>query len=245
MENKYLLRVSDLSHEFTSETGDNFSVLSHISFELQKNEFISVIGPSGCGKSTLIKIIAGLIKPKTGFIDIKAPKTSMVFQHFAIFPWLNVFDNVDYGLKMANQLKAERIKTVKHILKEVGLFDVQDKYPRELSGGMMQRVGIARALVVNPELLLMDEPFSSLDNFTSEKLRQEVLYFWQKYNLSFLMVTHLIEEAVEVSDKVIILSSRPAGIKRIMDIPLKRPRNKRSQEFFKISDEIASLIDRK
>jgi NitT/TauT family transport system ATP-binding protein len=243
MENNYLLKIENLSQKLNLDSGEKLSVLDNISIDIKKGEFVSVVGPSGCGKSTLVKIIAGLDRAESGKIISGAGKISMVFQHFAVFPWLNVFENVGFGLKMSDYPKSETVKAVRDVLREVGLFDSKEKYPKELSGGMLQRVGIARALAVNPELLLMDEPFSSLDYFTAEKLRKEVINFWEKRKMSILMVTHLIEEAIEVSDRVVVLSHRPAFVKKVIDIPLERPRDKRSSEFFKLLDEITSLID--
>ncbi len=196
MQNDFILKVNDLSHSFNEENKRNFDVIKNVSFSVKKGEFLSIVGPSGSGKSTLLRIIAGLIQPTRGSVELNTDKRAMVFQNFAIFPWLTVHDNIGFGLKMANITKKERKAIVSEKIKEVGLTGFDKKYPKELSGGMRQRVGIARALAVNPELLIMDEPFSSLDTFTAEKLRSDLLDIWNKYKMTVVMVTHLVEEAL-------------------------------------------------
>jgi len=243
MQNDFILKVNDLSHSFNEENKRNFDVIKNVSFSVKKGEFLSIVGPSGSGKSTLLRIITGLIQPTRGSIELNTDKTAMVFQNFAIFPWLTVHDNIGFGLKMANIPKKERKAIVSEKIKEVGLTGFDKKYPKELSGGMRQRVGLARALAVNPELLIMDEPFSSLDTFTAEKLRSDLLEIWYKYQMTIVMVTHLVEEALQLSDRVIIVSKRPAEIKQILDVNLDRPRNIRSEHFFSLLDNITSQIE--
>jgi NitT/TauT family transport system ATP-binding protein len=232
MENNLALKISHLHHSFPEEEGRKLEVIKDISFEAQKGEFLSIVGPSGGGKSTLLRIIAGL-----------SNKIAMVFQNFAIFPWLTAYENIEFGLKMKGINVRERKKIVHEKIKEVGLSGFENKYPKELSGGMRQRVGIARALAVNPEILLVDEPFSSLDAFTAEKLRKDLLAIWLQYKMTVVMVTHLVEEAVQLSDRVLVLSPRPAKIKLELAIPLKHPRDKRSQEFYALVDKIVAEIE--
>ena len=243
MQNDFILKVNDLSHRFNEEDKKDLEVIKDVSFSVKKGEFLSIVGPSGSGKSTLLRIIAGLIQPTRGSVELNTDKRAMVFQNFAIFPWLTVHDNIGFGLKMANITKKERKAIVSEKIKEVGLTGFDKKYPKELSGGMRQRVGLARALAVNPELLIMDEPFSSLDTFTAEKLRSDLLEIWYKYQMTIVMVTHLVEEALQLSDRVIIVSKRPAEIKQILDVNLDRPRNIRSEHFFSLLDNITSQIE--
>jgi NitT/TauT family transport system ATP-binding protein len=243
MENNLALKISHLRHSFLEEGRRKLEVVKDISFEVRKGEFLSIVGPSGGGKSTLLRIIAGLIKQTSGSLESGSDKMAMVFQNFAIFPWLTVHENIEFGLKMNGIPARERRSIAREKIKEVGLTGFEDKYPKELSGGMRQRVGIARALAVSPEILLVDEPFSSLDAFTAEKLREDLLAIWLRYRMTVVMVTHLVEEAVQLSDRILVLSPRPAAIKLEMDVPLVRPRNKRSQEFYAIADRITGEIE--
>lgn len=243
MENKPILKVSNLSYYFLLEKKKHFDVLKEISFDVQEGEFLSIVGVSGCGKSTLLKIIAGLIKPNRGSIESHSDQLAMVFQNFAIFPWLTVRENIEFGLKMKGVPQKERDVLATEKIKDVGLIGFEDKYPKALSGGMRQRVGLARALALNPKILLMDEPFSSLDTFTAEKLRSDLLGIWQKYKMTIVMVTHFVEEAIELSDKIIVLSKRPAIVKNQIEISLARPRDKRSKEFYVLLDKITSGIE--
>jgi len=243
MENNLALKVSHLYHSFPEEGGGKLEVVKDVSFEVKEGEFLSVVGPSGGGKSTLLRIIAGLVKRTSGSVELVSSKIAMVFQNFAIFPWLTVHENIEFGLKMGDVPSKERKSIVREKIKEVGLTGFEDKYPKELSGGMRQRVGIARALAVNPEILLVDEPFSSLDTFTAEKLRSDLLDIWLKYKMSVVMVTHLVEEAVQLSDRILVLSRRPARIKLEVEVPLKRPRERRADEFYAIVDKITREIE--
>ena len=238
-----LIKVSAVSHSFVMENMERLSVLHNISFQVYPREFVAVVGPSGCGKSTLLKMVAGLQPPDQGKIELTAQKIAVVFQNFAIFPWLTVLDNVEFGLKMSGVAKTERQKVAKEKIAEVGLSGFEDKYPIQLSGGMKQQVGLARALAIAPDLLLMDEPFSSLDALTAERLRADLLKIWDKYQMTVVLVTHLVEEAVELADRVILFSARPAAVKKEFKIDLPRPRAKRSSEFYKLLDAITADID--
>ncbi|MBU6415425.1 ABC transporter ATP-binding protein [Patescibacteria group bacterium] len=243
MPNNPAVKINNLSYHFTLEDKKRFEVLKNISFEVRQGEFFSIVGPSGSGKSTLLRIIAGLIQPSSGSVELLAKKSAMVFQNFAIFPWLTVHENVAFGLRMAGVPAAEQNKIVQEKIKEVGLPGFEKKYPKELSGGMRQRVGIARALAVSPELLLMDEPFSGLDAFTADALRSDLLQIWQKHRMTVVMVTHLVEEALQLSDRIMIVSRRPAEVKQILEVPMARPRNMRSVQFFSLADRIKSQIE--
>ena len=218
-------------------------VIENITFTAMKDEFVSIIGPSGCGKSTLLRIIAGLIKPLHGKILyngtlVEKPNRdiSFVFQDFALLPWLTNIENVKLGLSLFDISEEEKERKAKLLFKKMGLEGFEKAYPNMLSGGMKQRVGLARAIISDPKVLLMDEPFSSLDELTAEALRSDVINMMrsQDTNVSLVvMVTHNVEEAVELSNKVVILSERPSHVKEIKRIRLKYPRNKRSKEFMR------------
>ncbi|MGB9797193.1 MAG: ABC transporter ATP-binding protein [bacterium] len=230
----------------------NIVVLEDISFEINEGEFVCLVGPSGCGKSTLLRMIVGLDRPTKGEILYRGekvnginPKTALVFQNFALIPWLTVWQNVELGLEARGIDKKERERRVRYWLEKVGLDGHENAYPRELSGGMKQRVGFARALALEPELLCMDEPFSSLDPLTSQNLREELLRLWGDKELptvSILMVTHSIEEAIFMSDRVLIMSTHPGKIIGDIKVELSRPRNMRDEAFQKFVDEIYAMI---
>lgn len=245
------LEVKHVSKTYTDESR-SLTVLKDISFEAEEGEFICIIGPSGSGKSTLLRMITGLDRPTGGEIIFKNRKVegvtegmAMVFQSFALFPWLTVLDNVTIGLEAKGIVRKERIAMAEKYIDKVGLDGFEEAFPRELSGGMKQRVGIARALTMEPELLCMDEPFSALDAFTAQNLREEVLDLWQDENLpvkTVLMVTHGIEEAVFMADRIIVLSKRPAKVVADVKIELPRPRNMKDRAFSDVADRIYSLI---
>lgn len=244
-----LLSLHNITHHFTEEDHRRFLVLENVSFDMHEGEFVCVIGPSGCGKSTLLRIIAGLITPDAGEVLLhgkppvpEEPEDAMVFQHFALFPFLNVVENIEFGLKMFGTDKKERHRRVQALVKEMGLVGAEHRYPKELSGGMRQRVGLARAFAVQPKVLLMDEPFSALDAFTAETLRQEVLRVWKTSGQTIVMVTHLVEEAIELADRIIVMSAHPGRVTRIMENHLERPRNKRTKHFFELVDELTSYV---
>jgi len=246
-----LLEVKDVSRSYV-ENGKEFKVLDRIRFDLSEKDFVCIVGPSGCGKSTLLRMIVGLDKPTTGQVLFEGkpitpeePQVAMVFQSFALFPWLTVTQNVELGLEARHVPPDERHMESRKFIDAVGLSGFENAFPRELSGGMKQRVGLARALSMEPLLLCMDEPFSSLDALTAQNLRDEILRLWTNPNLppkAVLMVTHLIEEAVYLADRVIVLTSRPGTIAAELEIDLPRPRNRKEPEFYGWTDEIYSLI---
>ncbi len=227
-------------------------VLDRVGLSVSKGEFVALVGPSGCGKSTLLRIIAGLVKPSKGDvifenkkIDGINPNVSIVFQTFGLLPWLDVTENIMLGLEARGLGLKERLRKAFKYIDLVGLEGFEEAYPRELSGGMKQRVGIARALVMEPELLLMDEPFSALDAFTAQNLREEILRLWSSGNLSLksiIMVTHNIEEAIYLANRVVVLSTHPGRIIGDVPIPLERPRDRNSVEFNKLYDKIYSMV---
>lgn len=222
---------------------DSLTVLENVSLSIKRKKFVCLIGPSGCGKSTFLRILAGLIQPDEGTVRFSGSHTlSMVFQNFALFPWLTVEQNIGFGLQMQGVSAVKRERLVREHMREMGLSGFEHQHPKELSGGMRQRVGIARALTMQPDILLMDEPFSSLDALTAETLRREVLDVWQRDQITVVMVTHLIEEAVEMADEIVIFSPGPGKILKTVPITLPRPRNRRSQVFYTLVDTLAHYI---
>ncbi len=215
-------------------------------------EFLAIVGPSGCGKSTMLRIIDGLDVPTSGEVlfhgqPVTSPisKIGVIFQSFALIPWKTVLGNVEMALAMTAISKDEQLKVAKKYIQDVGLEGFETSYPKELSGGMKQRVGIARALALQPEVLLMDEPFSSLDALTAETLRREVLDIWtdQAYPTNaVIMVTHNVQEAVYMADRVLVLSGRPAKIVDDVVISLQRPRSQRDPTLYDYTDRIVSKI---
>ena len=248
---KELLKLKDITQLFPLKK-KNVVVLDKISFNVNEGEFVSLVGPSGCGKSTLLRIIAGLVKPSSGNIFFRNEEihginlhVSIVFQTFGLLPWLDVTENITLGLEARGVGLKERLRKAFKYIDLVGLEGFEEAYPRELSGGMKQRVGIARALVMEPELLLMDEPFSALDAFTAQSLREEILRLWSSGKLSLksiIMVTHNIEEAIYLSDRVIVLSTHPGRVIGDIHIPMTRPRDRDSVEFTRLYDKIYSMV---
>ncbi|MGD1099336.1 MAG: ABC transporter ATP-binding protein [Thermoplasmata archaeon] len=246
-----LIRVEHLDKSFASRHG-SISIMRDISFEVKDSDFVAIVGPSGCGKSTLLRLIQGLDHPTAGSIffqdqkvEAVCPQMAMVFQSFALYPWLTVAQNVAFGLE-ALRWAPERIASqVERYISVTGLDGFQEAYPRELSGGMRQRVGLARALAVEPAVLLMDEPFSALDPLTAESLREEVLQLWRDPQLppdAVLLVSHNIEEAIQLADRVIVLSRRPGQILAQVEVDLPRPRDRKSTAFYDLTDRVYSLI---
>jgi len=245
-----VLQVEDVSKTFVSE--DRLVVvLENVSFHVSK-EFLCIVGPSGSGKSTLLRMIAGLDRPSSGHVLFHgepivgpSPKMGMVFQTFALIPWKTVLENVEMGLAWTRIPEEERMKVSMKFIQDVGLQGFEKAYPKELSGGMKQRVGIARALSLQPEMLLMDEPFSSLDALTAETLRREVLDLWINPVFStntVIMVTHNVQEAVSMADRIIVMSPRPGHVIDDVRIDMPRPRDQRDPKFFDYVDRIISKI---
>jgi len=244
-----MIAVKDISFFFA---GSKLEIIDDVKFTVNKGEFVSIIGPSGCGKSTVLRIIAGLIPPSTGRVmlygkEISEPnsKISFVFQDFGLLPWLTIIENVKIGLSLVDIDENAKDKKAMELLDRFGLSGFESYYPNALSGGMKQRVGIARALASEPEVLLMDEPFSALDELTAETLRGDIIYMLENKNLpvnSVIMVTHNVEEAVELSDRVVIMSQKPSEVKKVIHITEKRPRDKRSKQFAHMVDQIYAIL---
>jgi len=235
-----IISVKNIHKDFA-----NNSVLRDASFEVKEGEFLCMVGPSGCGKSTLLRIMLSLEKPTSGeIITDKSAKPALVFQNFALFPWLSVRDNIGFGLKMKGMPKAEIDKKILPIIDELKLFGSENFHPKELSGGMKQRVGIGRALAIEPSILFLDEPFSAVDALTAKELRKDLLEIWAKRKITAVMVTHLVEEAVELADRVVVFGNdkNKPSIIEIAEIDLPRPRDTRSKEFFAEVDKLEDRI---
>lgn len=226
------IQIQDVSMVYR-ENGADVKALSNVNIDIQKGEFISLLGPSGCGKTTLLRIIADLLEPSSGNVSVcgQSPRATrlqqkygIVFQSPVLYDWRTVRKNIRLPLELMKVAKAEQSRRIEGLLDLVGLSKFADHYPHQLSGGMQQRVGIARALAIQPEILLMDEPFSALDEFTREKLNEDVLRIWRKTNKTVVFVTHNIAESVFMSDRVCVLSPRPGRLSAIVDINLPRPR---------------------
>lgn len=239
-----LLEVRSVSKVFDVD-GKTMEVLRDISMSVDEGEFICFIGPSGCGKTTLLRIIAGLEFPSSGSVlldgaPIKGPgpERGMVFQEYSLFPWRTVLDNVAFGPEIRGVPKEERYRIAREYLKMVGLERFESRYPHELSGGMKQRVAIARALVNNPKALLMDEPFGALDAQTRNVMQSELLRIWEQERKTIIFVTHSVDEAIYLGDRIIVFSARPGRVKEIIGIDLPRPRKRTSLEVNRIRDKI-------
>jgi NitT/TauT family transport system ATP-binding protein len=225
-----LLAVDDIVMRFGSAE-DGVTALDYVSFTVAPGEFLAVIGPSGCGKSTLFNIIGGLLGGYDGRVAVAGEKVygphasiGMVFQEESTFPWRNVVDNVAFPLEIAGMAKRERIERARHFVSMVGLDGFEKRYPSELSGGMRQRVSMARTLASEPKILLMDEPFAALDEQTRLLLGDKVLQIQQELNQTMLLITHNITEAVQLADRILVMTYRPGRVKRMVDIKLPRPR---------------------
>jgi len=217
---------------------------------VKPQEFVCILGPSGCGKTTILRIIAGLELPTSGNaeingIEIKSPgkDRGMVFQEFALFPWRTVRKNIEFGLEINHLPPEERNRIVDRYIELVGLIGFEDAHPRELSGGMKQRVGIARALANNPEVLLMDEPFGSLDAQTRNLMQKELLRIWESARKTVIFVTHSVEEAVYLADKIVVMTARPGKVREKIDVPLTRPRDRTSREFIQIRANVLTVLE--
>jgi NitT/TauT family transport system ATP-binding protein len=239
-----LLEIKGVSKQFFAD-GKEMVALQDINLEIEDNEFICFIGPSGCGKTTLLRIVAGLEEATEGTVTLDGdpikgpgPERGMVFQEYSLFPWRTVIDNIVFGLELKGVPSAERLAQGRQYLKMVGLERFETRYPHELSGGMKQRVAIARALVNRPKALLMDEPFGALDAQTRNIMQSELLRIWQEERKTVVFVTHSVDEAIYLADRIVIMSARPGRIKDIIEIPLSRPRNRTSSAVNVIRDRI-------
>ena len=218
-------------------------VLENITFEVSEGEFVCIVGPSGCGKTTLLNVVAGFLSTTQGTVlidgeEVHGPdkRRIFIFQENGVFPWLTVEENIGFGIH--DKSRDEKNTLVAKYIETVGLKGFENVYPHELSGGMKQRVEIARALATNPDVLFMDEPFGALDYFTRLKMRAELISLWQREKKTILFVTHDVEEAVQLADRIIVLTQRPAAIRATIDVPLTRPRDIDSHQYLSIRDNI-------
>ncbi|HEV2137249.1 MAG TPA: ABC transporter ATP-binding protein [Nitrososphaerales archaeon] len=247
-----IVTVDHVSLDYHKEK-EPLPVLVDVSMKASKDELVAITGPSGCGKSTLLRIISGLVKPTSGKVsvldsEVTGPREdiSMVFQNFVLLPWRTALENVLFGLSSREELSEAQKKEKAEVALEIaGLSGFENVYPGELSGGMKQRVGVARALATDPKVMLMDEPFSSLDDLTAERLRKEtytLLINPQTSVQSVILVSHNVEEIIELADKVVVLSTRPGHVVGELTVDLPRPRNKKSDEFFTWVDKVYALL---
>lgn len=246
VKNSYKLRTEQLGVVYQSD-GNSVAALEGINLEIQDGEFICIVGPSGCGKSTLLNVMGGFLSPTSGSVTINGePVTGpdqrriLVFQERGVFPWLTVEGNIGFGL--AKLPRAERERRIAHYVQLVRLQGFEHSYPSDLSGGMRQRLQVARALAVDPDILFLDEPFGALDSITRVIMRGELLHIWQMEQRTIVFVTHDIDEAVQLADRVVVLSSRPARIQEILTIDIPHPRNISSPRYLELRDELLKQI---
>jgi NitT/TauT family transport system ATP-binding protein len=248
-----MFSLRHVSKSFSTSAGTALSALDNVDLDVQAGEFISLVGPSGCGKTTLLDLIAGFTHPTSGAIlkngasiDGPGPDRTMMFQDYALFPWLTVRANIAFGLAAKRLSKPERESRVDHFIALVGLSGFADAYPAQLSGGMRQRVSIARALAPEPDAVLMDEPFAALDSLTRDKLQEELLRIWSRAKTTFVLITHNIEEAIYLSDRVVVISNRPGRIRAVLPVPLPRPRDPqiriRHPVFLDLKQQVSELL---
>ena len=245
------IAIDKVAHVYRPPRGRPVLALDDISLQVQSREFLALLGPSGCGKSTLLYLIGGFLPIEKGTISINGepvkapgPDRGIVFQHFALFPWKTVRDNILYGLERQDMPRAERLKRAQHFIDLVGLSGFEDSYPSQLSGGMKQRTALARTLAIDPSILLMDEPFGALDAQTRSLMQSELLRIWQRSPKTVIFVTHDVQEAVYLANRVIVMSARPGRVKAVVDIDIDRtqPGVQKSSAFVDKFEEIWDLV---
>lgn len=244
------LRVESLGKTYHTSTGEAVEALLPVDLEIAPGEFITLVGPSGCGKSTLLNILAGFVEPTSGSAYVGRDRIlkpdierGMVFQDYALFPWLSVVENVEFGLERKGVEKEERRAVALEYLRTVGLHDFATKRTHELSGGMKQRVAIARAFATEPSIIFMDEPFGALDALTRRFLQRQLLRMWQEHTKTIVFVTHSVQEAVYLCDRVVIMTARPGRIKHVIPIQMTHPRDFRSETFRDYERQVYEQLD--
>lgn len=245
------IEVKNINKSFQSKKTDKLSVLEDINLTINDGELVCLLGPSGCGKTTLLRLIAGLDYPTSGEIVangdvVKKPSgdRAVIFQQYSLFPWLTVLQNVTFGLEMTKKgSKDENVEAAERYLESVGLIDFKDSYPHELSGGMKQRVAIIRSLLNHSPILLMDEPFSALDMQNRHKLQEQLIGVWKRFENTIVFVTHDVDEAVYLADKIVILDKNPGRIAKIVDVDIERPRKRESKEFITLQESIVENLN--
>jgi NitT/TauT family transport system ATP-binding protein len=247
---KRMLTASHISRRFRTQNGAAVQALDDVSLTVGENDFVCIVGPSGCGKSTLLRVIAGLETADTGQVMFRDrpvirpdPKIGMVFQEYSLFPWLQAVDNVAAGPTFAGADKKKRRALAAHYLEVVGMSEFAHAYPHELSGGMRQRVAIARAFANDPQILLMDEPFGSLDAHTRILLQKELLRIWQGHRKTVLFVTHSVDEAIYLADRIVIMTARPGRVGEMLDVDMDRPRRRSDATFGRLADDILHRLE--
>jgi NitT/TauT family transport system ATP-binding protein len=244
------LIIEHLAKKFTKNGQETVDSLIDINVRIEDGEFICILGPSGCGKTTLLRIVAGLETPTTGtvriddvLIDRPNPRLGMIFQDYSLYPWRTVNENITFGLELKGIGKEQKEKVAANYLELAGLTGFGHSYPYELSGGMRQRVAVVRALAVEPSVLLMDEPFGALDAQTRNRLQHDLLDIWNKTKKTILFVTHSVDEAVFLADRIVVLTPRPGHVCEIISVPSTRPRDRTSVEFAKVRRYVLDLIN--
>ena len=244
------LRIEGLTKTYRSRSGRESIALQPVTAEIAAGEFLAVVGPTGCGKTTLLKILAGVVAPTAGRALVDGVPTlgpsidrSVVFQNFALFPWLSVLGNVEFGLRSQGLPTDRRRAVALDFLRAVGLRDAVDKRPSELSGGMKQRCAIARAFAVNPSILLMDEPFGALDALTRRVMQRELVRIWREHTTTVVFVTHSVEEAIYLANRILVMTAHPGRIKAELTVDAARPRDETSPAFSELERRIYALLD--
>ena len=244
------IEVKNINKSFESMTNEDLVVLKDINLHIDDGEFVCFLGPSGCGKTTLLRLIAGLDQPTSGeivadgeVVEKPSGDRTVIFQQYSLFPWFTVLENVVFGLQMTkNGTKKEYIEAAERYLESVGLIDFKDSYPHELSGGMKQRVAIIRSLLNHSPILLMDEPFSALDMQNRHKLQEQLIGVWKRFENTIVFITHDVDEAIFLADKIVILDRNPGRIAKIVEVDMERPRNRESKEFLELLDSIVEQL---
>lgn len=244
------ISIKNINKFYTSSDGNEVHALKDVNLTVSDGEFVCIVGPSGCGKSTLLEIIAGLMEPTTGTIELDGKPVNgtsrdigVVFQDPSLFPWRTIRNNIAFGMEVANVPKEQQEKQIRKYINMVNLNGFENKYPSQLSGGMKQRVGLARTFATNPKVILMDEPFSAVDHLTRCTLQEELIHIQQSEGKTVLFVTHDINEAVFLADRVVLLSPRPSSVQKIYDIPYPQKRNRNASELLEIAAQIAKDIN--
>ena len=243
------IEVKNINKSFDGR-GKNLSVLEDINLTINDGELVCLLGPSGCGKTTLLRLIAGLDHPTSGqiiangeVVEKPSGDRAVIFQQYSLFPWLTVLKNVTFGLELSGGSKEENIQAAERYLKSVGLLEFKDSYPHELSGGMKQRVAIIRSLLNHSPILLMDEPFSALDMQNRHKLQEQLIGVWKRFENTIVFVTHDVDEAVYLADKIVLLDKDPGKIAEIFEVDIERPRKRESKEFLTLQESIVAKLD--
>ena len=243
------IEIKNINKSFDGR-GKNLSVLEDINLTVNDGELVCLLGPSGCGKTTLLRLIAGLDHPTSGeiiangeLVEKPSGDRAVIFQQYSLFPWLTVLKNVTFGLEISGGSKEENIQAAERYLQSVGLLEFKDSYPHELSGGMKQRVAIIRSLLNHSPILLMDEPFSAFDMQNRHKLQEQLIGVWKRFENTIVFVTHDVDEAVYLADKIVLLDKNPGKIAEVISVDLERPRKRESVEFLDIQESIVDKLD--